>query len=632
MSEPERPPPRRPPLVTVSAPERKSRAPRRTLPQEVEPPSLVVEREPVVRTTAPVIQSEEIHGLADPTRRRPTRTPATVKVDDFVPAGPSAQLAEAPPLASFRWGGLIIGLVGVSDKLAHQIWPLGVILVVLAIYSTVTTFRPIPYRDDRQNRALVGFDALIHLAAVMMSGNWDSPFAFTLIPSTLLAGFASGPIYACQLMGTCAGIVSMRYLTAVGIGAGWRTSAAWCGVLALVALTSGLSRRVSVASAKQQRLAIDRVAQLAEANGLLFSLQRVAQTLPASLDLDDVLDSTLKSLRVMIDADTITVVLYSEADQTWEPVRTIGYKTENIYTPDSLPPPVQQAIAEPGTLWLEDLVSQGPGVAQGMRCGLYASLKTRGSLIGVVSLEGRRPGKFNEQHVKLLDGFIEPFGIAIDNARLFRRLRSIGADEERARIARELHDRVGNALAMVGFEVDRVSSQANRGMPVTEDLSGLREQIKGVVGDVREALYDLRTDVSEERDLTSTLEGFLIRVRTRSSHITVDDVLDATSRLPILQERELWQIARESITNAERHSECTRLSVEWRCHDQGAELAIRDNGKGFKKGAGRQDSYGLVGMRERAASMGATFELSSELGVGTSVIVRLVNETRGGQS
>jgi signal transduction histidine kinase len=99
-----------------------------------------------------------------------------------------------------------------------------------------------------------------------------------------------------------------------------------------------------------------------------------------------------------------------------------------------------------------------------------------------------------------------------------------------------------------------------------------------------------------------------------------------------LQEREIWQIARESITNAERHAEASRLLVEWHCSVAGAELAIRDNGKGFKKGAGRQDSYGLVGMRERAASMGALFDLKSEPGAGTAVIVRLINVDRGEES
>ena len=628
MPEPERPPPRRPPML-VGAPERKTRATRKPREADAPTPSLVVEREPLQRPVA----SGTVHGVVDPTQVRPGLQRSSVSVDKMLPRQPSSQHDQAPPLAPFRWGALIIGLVGASDRLANDIWPTGVILVALAVYSTFTTFRPVPYRDDRANRAIIGFDALVHLGAVLFTDDWSSPFAFTLIPSTLLAGFACGPVYAFQLMGACASLVSMRFLTINGIGDGWRASAAWCGVLSLVALTSGLSRRVSVESAKQQQLALDRVSSLAEANGLLYELHKVAQKMPASLDLDDVLDSSLKQLREMIDADTITVLLYSEPDQQWEPVRAIGYKTDNVYTPDTLPPPLSQAIEEHGSsIWLEDLVSQGPGVAQGMRCGLYASLWTRGSLIGVVALECRKPGRLTETHRVLLNGVTEPFGIAIDNARLFRRLRSIGADEERARIARELHDRVGNALAMVGFEVDRVSNAATRGQPVVDDLHGLREQIKGVVGDVRETLYDLRTDVSADRDIGSTLEGFLVRVRTRSPSIQVDYVNNSTSRLPILQEREIWQIARESITNAERHAEPSRLLVEWHCSAAGAQLAIRDNGKGFKKGAGRQDSYGLVGMRERAASMGALFDLTSEPGAGTAVIVRLINVDRGEES
>jgi signal transduction histidine kinase len=560
-------------------------------------------------------------------RRRPGPTAGGGRASGF---SESAQIIPAPPLATFRWGALLVGLIVSANGLADNWWPTAPILGGLVLYTTFVTIHPILYRDDRSTRTRVSLDMLIHLGAVMLTGNWSSAFAFTLIPSTLLAGFSSGLVFAFQTMGASAAIVSVRYLAVASVSGGLSRSAAWCGVLALVALTSGLARRVSDDSQQKQAIALDRLTKLSEANALLFSLQRVAQSLPASLDLDDVLDSTLTRLRSLIDADAIAILLYSDSDRQWDAVRTRGVRIETAFTTDTLPPPLREAMTASRTISVEHLDREGPGLFEDGGSGLYASLRARGALIGLISVESRGSKMFSSQHVEVLNGLIESFGIAIDNARLFQRLRSIGADEERSRIARELHDRVGNSLALLGFEVDRIGSMSRRGNDVSDDLTGLRDQVKAAVGDVRETLYDLRTEVSDEQDLTATLLTFSERVRGRSG-IDVDVQIQAPTRLPILQERELWQIAREAITNVERHAEASCLVIQWRSTPLGAQLTINDDGKGFTRGAGRKDSYGLVGMRERAASINGTLDIDSVPGSGTTIRVALGND-RGGNT
>jgi signal transduction histidine kinase len=540
------------------------------------------------------------------------------------------QIIPAPPLAHFRWGALLVGLIGAANDLSNNWWPTAPVLAVLVMYTTYVTMRPILYRDDRSTRTRVSLDMLIHLGAVMLTGNWSSPFAFTLIPCTLLAGFSSGLVFAFQTIGASAAIVSIRYLSEQSISDGLRNTAAWCGVLGIVALTSGLARRVSDDSQHKQAIALDRLTKLSEANALLFSLQRVAQTLPASLDLDEVLESTLAKLRSLIDADAIVILLYSDSDRSWEIVRMRGVRLDAAFTTDTLPAPLREAMTASRSISVESLERDGPGLLPSGGSGLYASLRARGALIGLIAVESKAARTFSAQHTEVLNGLIEPFGIAIDNARLFRRLRSIGADEERSRIARELHDRVGNALAMLGFEVERISAASKRGHEIDEDLTGLREQVKAVVGDVREALYDLRTDVSEAQDLNTTLAMFADRVRGRSG-LDVDLDIEAPTRLPILQERELWQIAREAITNVERHAEASNLVIQWRSTPLGAQLIISDDGRGFTRGAGRNDSYGLVGMRERAASINGTLDIDSVPATGTTIRVALGND-RGGNT
>ncbi len=588
-----------------------------------------------VEASVPKILADDTPGpsttLVD-RRSRPTRVASTSDRRRgsglSISGGGAAQLIEAPPLAAFRWAALAVGtLLNISD-LIEDPWPNAVVLLALIAYATVTTVRPIPYRDDRPTRTLVGFDVLVHLGAVMLTGNWRSPFAYSLIPSTLLAGFAAGPFYAFELIGASAGIVSIRYLTIAGIRDGAQSTAAWCGVLSLVALTSGLARRASEESARQQLLAQERVNRLTEANALLFSLQRIAQTLQDSLDLDDVLDATIGRVRSLIDCDAVTVLLYSESDRSWDAVRTRGYRGAYSLRTEELPPPLREALLSSRTITVDDLTRPGSGLSDGARSGLYASLRARGQLVGLIAVEAQRSGHFTPQHSEAVNGVTEHFGVAIDNARLFRRLRSVGADEERSRIARELHDRIGSSLALLGFEVDRLSSMAKRGDDVHPPLIDLRHQVTAVVSEVRETLYDLRTDVSEGHGLGDTLTMFCERVRQRTS-MQVELTIAADRRLKILQERELWQIAREAITNTERHAQASQLSVGWRCTSRGAELTIADDGRGFKKGTGRPDSYGLLGMRERAASVNAVLDIESEPGKGTRIRVALGSETGG---
>lgn len=82
----------------------------------------------------------------------------------------------------------------------------------------------------------------------------------------------------------------------------------------------------------------------------------------------------------------------------------------------------------------------------------------------------------------------------------------------------------------------------------------------------------------------------------------------------------MWRIAQEAMTNIERHAKATRVRVTWRCDGERAAIRITDNGIGFETGrAGRLDSYGMLGMRERASSIGATLDVHSVPGQGTSI-------------
>ena len=101
-----------------------------------------------------------------------------------------------------------------------------------------------------------------------------------------------------------------------------------------------------------------------------------------------------------------------------------------------------------------------------------------------------------------------------------------------------------------------------------------------MLGEVRDTLSDLRAEVSDQRGLVDTLEAYLERVAARTD-VVVDFRHESTARLPLVQERELWRIAQEAITNVERHARATHLRVRWKCDGRSAQLTVADDGRGF---------------------------------------------------
>jgi len=212
--------------------------------------------------------------------------------------------------------------------------------------------------------------------------------------------------------------------------------------------------------------------------------------------------------------------------------------------------------------------------------------------------------------------------LAIDNARWLERIHTLGMEQERTRLARELHDHIGQSVVYIGFELDRLV-ELNHGRAVQADLLELRGDLRDLVGELRDMLVDLRTDVSETQDVEGVLRSFLERVNKRN-RVAVSLVADADFRMPLPVEREVWRVAREAVMNAERHARASQVSILWLCNGDSALLEVADDGVGLPAGKTMGESgYGMVGMRERADSIGAQLEITSGPGKGTLVRMRV---------
>ena len=139
-------------------------------------------------------------------------------------------------------------------------------------------------------------------------------------------------------------------------------------------------------------------------------------------------------------------------------------------------------------------------------------------------------------------------------------------------------------------------------------------------------VYALRPPALDELGLIGALKQSSVRLTDRSL-VFAFDAPDTLPDLPAAVEIAAYRIAQEAMVNVERHAEATSLTVTWISDGATGVLEITDDGRGFTLGeSGRVDSYGLVGMRERAASIGASMEVESAPDAGTTIRCVVVSQ------
>jgi len=142
---------------------------------------------------------------------------------------------------------------------------------------------------------------------------------------------------------------------------------------------------------------------------------------------------------------------------------------------------------------------------------MYTALRARGALVGLIALEDVVPSVYGAEQRDLIESLSSLLALSIDNAAWFARLRTLGAEAERARIARELHDRVAQSLAYVAFELERMNN-----MPGDKEaeITDLRVVVRDIVRELRETIYQLRANVSEAEDIVMVATATSIASRS----------------------------------------------------------------------------------------------------------------------
>src|SRR5690606_22607310 len=140
-----------------------------------------------------------------------------------------------------------------------------------------------------------------------------SPFVFSTLTAISVAGFLSGFGMSLRLATASTLAIGLPWLIeATDTSETALTTVQWGGEMLLVAIVASYARRITVAADERHSHTLDRLGRLGDANELLYSLHAVAQELPSSLDMDEVLDSTIGRLRQLVDAEALAIVLHEE--------------------------------------------------------------------------------------------------------------------------------------------------------------------------------------------------------------------------------------------------------------------------------------------------------------------------------
>ena len=272
---------------------------------------------------------------------------------------------------------------------------------------------------------------------------------------------------------------------------------------------------------------------------------------------------------------------------------------------------------------------------EGFRFSASVPLKSRGRLLGIMSVASKSRRSVTPQEVTILTAIGQQIGVAIENVRLYEQVQSVAALEERDRLGRELHDGLAQVLSYVQFKSNALERLLSSGhvAQAQAELQEIQEVAREACRDMRESILGLRTTVTPGVGLIPALTEYLHRFSQQSgirARLVMGD--DAIVKFAPGAEIQLLRIIQEALTNVRKHSQASRAWVRFEVDEAGTVITVEDDGRGFDPSLIGQDGrehFGLQTMRERAESVGGILQISTQPGQGTRLTVQLPLSRRG---
>jgi PAS domain S-box-containing protein len=412
------------------------------------------------------------------------------------------------------------------------------------------------------------------------------------------------------------------------------------------------------AEAERDRLLESESAARAAAEGALERLRAIDTITDSALvhlGLDELLRELLVRLRRALEADSAAVLLLDEEGKALYPRAIDGYTHGQFASVRvRLGSGVTGRIAAEGRpLIVDDYSSVDLSGIEGVppsavraitRSVMGAPLRVGHKVVGVVTVISTRPRRFTEQELKLLLLVADRAAPAVERARLLETVRAgrervrlmshrllTAQEEERRRLAVELHDELGQVLTAVKINLASLARQSGAA-PTPAHLRDAIDSVDHAMQRVRNLALDLRPSVLDDLGLPAALRWFVDRF-ARDARVEAHLSIDAVPRFAPELETACFRVAQEALTNVARHARARRVWLDLHVLAGALELSVRDDGIGFDTGAAREravggTSMGLLGMQERVSLVGGEFEVQSVQGGGTEVRARFAVDER----
>ncbi|WP_217588500.1 sensor histidine kinase [Lentibacillus saliphilus] len=198
-------------------------------------------------------------------------------------------------------------------------------------------------------------------------------------------------------------------------------------------------------------------------------------------------------------------------------------------------------------------------------------------------------------------------------------------EDERRKISREIHDGPAQMLANVLLRseiVDRTFRSGNVDEALKE-IKSMRKMVHSSLYEVRRVIYDLRPMALDDLGLIPTIKKYVDTIAEYNDVNIELTTIGKQERMPQKYEVAFFRLAQEALQNAIKHSGASLIQIKLELNHQVMLMVVKDNGKGFNPDVKKDNSFGLIGMRERVDMLDGTLTIDSEEGKGSTILIKV---------
>ncbi len=393
--------------------------------------------------------------------------------------------------------------------------------------------------------------------------------------------------------------------------------------------------------------------EIQQRNNELTSLNEIHQAVNTTLDLQETLTIITEHCRDLLDVEATSVLLHDEKKDELEFAAASGLASDVVLgCRFDVGHGIAGWVAEHGESVLVSDVSNDSRWYRGIdarsdfktRSLLCVPLRSREQILGVLEAVNKKVDSFDQDDLRLLGLLAEPAAMAIENARLFEKVR-VGREQlralshrlvdvqeaERGRVARELHDETGQALSSLLLGLSLLEGEVDEPVKAMVRINELEGLVDRTLDNLHRLAIDLRPASLDHLGLIPALEHYIEVFDDQNDLVVNFEVVGIKKdRLTPASETALYRIVQEAMTNVLRHAEAGRVDVLLERRGDQVVVVIEDDGVGFDLDAALQSGrLGLLGMRERAEMLGGSLVIESDAGEGTTIVVEVPVHAKG---